>query len=606
MKQGIKTMLYNVLLILIFSVILFSENNNANKIEINSKTDYGIDDKYYRCQFPFYIDGVQYFYGQSENGYNWFIRELFPDGTMGNETQKGQFSEFYAIQFPFIIDGKQYFYGQNQAGKVWFIRELKLGGIMGEETDHGHFFKFYDTQFSFSMDGRVYFYGQTKNGYNWFIQELKSGGKMGKETDRGRFGKFYGMQFPFSINGKQYFYGQSENGNNWFVQELKSGGKMGGEADHGNFQHFYDIQFPFSYGGHLFFYGESKAGRRWFIRKLLPNGKVDYEENKGFLSWFYRTQFVFSTGDQHFVYRQNSEAKYWSIVEVYLCKTNDSSLSERHFSHYRLASWNLRATSRPESIWTNLIDSEVRNRDDDEYNDFSLDVVALQESSTYQSSPKFVGQENISPVTYIEANNRNEFNLTQRLLLLDTTSRPKNLYFYHVGNSRADERTDMAIISRQRADEVFMVGPINRSNRPIIGIRLAFDYFFDIHAGNDVHRNNNVPEAVSVIERYMGQQLQTNPFVTWVIVGNYNIDPSDMRRYLPTPPPNVYRLFIVPSYSNHFGSGTDRILDYAITGRSVSNDGELVPQVNDRTSTDNSVLTFIALTMQPLRNCREG
>lgn len=602
-------MSYNVQLILIFSVIILSANN-ANKIEIKSKIDSGINDKYYRCQFPFSINGTQYFYGQSEFGNNWFIRELLADGTMGNETHKGHFNEFYAIQFPFLIDGKQYFYGQNAVGKNWFIRELEPNGKMGEETDHGRFFKFYDTQFSFSMDGRVYFYGQSKSGYNWFIQELKAGGRMSKETDHGRFGKFYGIQFPFSINGKQCFYGQSESGNNWFIQELRFDGKMGKEVDHGHFQHFYDIHVPFSYGGQLFFYGESKAGRKWFIHKLLPNGKIDSEENSGISSTFYRTQFVFSTGDQQFVYRQNSEVKYWSIVEVYLCKANTWPLSRRNFTDYRLASWNMRGTSKPELIWTN-IEAEVRNADNDEdadeYNDFRLDLVALQESGAHPSFLQHVGQDHDispSPVTFIEAKNPNEFNLTQRLLTRgtdSTTSRPDNLHFYHVGSSRTKERTSMGIISRQKADEVLMVRPIDS---PIIGIRLGFDYFFNIHAGSAA--SDKIPEAITVIEHFMDQRLRTHPLVTWVIVGDYNTDPSDMRRYLPTPPRNIYRIFVVPSNPSYFGSETDRILDYAITGRGISNDGELVPQANDRTSTDDAILTFMSLTTQPLRNCRDG
>lgn len=72
---------------------------------------------------------------------------------------------------------------------------------------------------------------------------------------------------------------------------------------------------------------------------------------------------------------------------------------------------------------------------------------------------------------------------------LGSVSRPSSVYIYY---SRADvgaNRVNLAIVSRVQADEVFVLPPPTVASRPIIGIRIGNDAFFNIHAlvsgGND-------------------------------------------------------------------------------------------------------------------------
>lgn len=50
-------------------------------------------------------------------------------------------------------------------------------------------------------------------------------------------------------------------------------------------------------------------------------------------------------------------------------------------------------------------------------------------------------------------------------------------------------RVNIAIVSRQRADKVFVIPPPTIASRPILGIRIGDSVFFNVHAlsrgGND-------------------------------------------------------------------------------------------------------------------------
>lgn len=143
----------------------------------------------------------------------------------------------YEVQFPFTIDGKQYFYAQNTKSMDWFIRELFASGAIGDETDSGHWNNVYRVQFPFSVGGKQYFYAQNTDTRYWFIQEILSNGKMGKETANGRWNNVYRIQFPFSSGGNQYFYGQNTETRFWFIQQVLPNGTMGSEKTNGFWGH---------------------------------------------------------------------------------------------------------------------------------------------------------------------------------------------------------------------------------------------------------------------------------------------------------------------------------------------------------------------------------
>ncbi|AWK15116.1 hypothetical protein CCS41_12575 [Candidatus Fukatsuia symbiotica] len=379
---------------------------------------------------------------------------------------------------------------------------------------------------------------------HWFIQELSSNGTMGREIDHGFWAHYYDSQFHFYIRDNHFFYGQAEEGNNWFIQKLSSNGTMGREIDHGFWAHYYDSQFPFYINGRQFFYGQAKEGKNWFIQEIS------------------------------------------SCID-------DDILSPYHFSDYKIASWNMQGANHDEGKWRNIIANEVKVIS----NHSNVDIFALQECGALPKSVSTVSDR--APQELISSNNNIE--LTQNLWALGTNYRPNDVYVYHVENGNQYNRTSMAIVSRYKADEVFIVGPVDNATRPVIGIRRGNDYFFNIHAG--AHRNNESPSVISVIENYMSRIVNDNVNATWVIMGDYNTAPDDLR--LTNAPLNIERGFAIPASPTHFGGG-DRILDYAITGTGIENQATLTTTVSERTLSDHIIVLFIHLFLRPTGRCRRG
>ena len=292
-------------------------SDNLN-IQLGEEVANGHLNNAYKVQFPFSIEGRQYFYGQNQSTYSWFIQEILPGGKMGEKTAEGVFNNAYEVQFPFFIKGRQYFYGQNQSTNYWFIQELLPGGLMGEETANGHFDNAYGVQFPFSIEGRQYFYGQNQSTNYWFIQELLPGGLMGEETVNGHFDNAYGVQFTFSINECHYIYGQNQSTNYWFIQELLPGGLMGEEVSNGYLDSAYGSQFlyPTKLFGHQYFYGQDQSSKRWFVRELLEEGKMGEEVMQGYWNNAYSVQFSFEIGDISYFFAQNQNTNYWFVQEL--------------------------------------------------------------------------------------------------------------------------------------------------------------------------------------------------------------------------------------------------------------------------------------------------
>ncbi|KAK2765264.1 hypothetical protein CKAH01_15703 [Colletotrichum kahawae] len=103
----------------------------------------------------------------------WFIQKVLPGGKLGDETDSGHWIGTYQMQFPYVIDGKQYFYGQDLGTKKWIIQRLNDGGKMGSELQNGYWDDVRQVQVSFAVGGKQYFYGQDLSSRDWFIQHLK-------------------------------------------------------------------------------------------------------------------------------------------------------------------------------------------------------------------------------------------------------------------------------------------------------------------------------------------------------------------------------------------------------------------------------------------------
>ena len=102
-------------------------------------------------------------------------------------------------------------------------------------------------------------------------------------------------------------------------------------------------------------------------------------------------------------------------------------------------------------------------------------------------------------------------------------------------------------------------------SRPVIGIRLGNDVFFNIHA---LARGGGDATALvtAVHDNFLNR---TN--LNWLIAGDFNRDPANLLSGLDTRITNHTRI-VTQNSATHFSMGAaNRILDYAIVGRS-SND----------------------------------
>lgn len=571
---------------------------------LNGVTSRGKWVQHYDYQFPFEVDGRHYFYAQSieNDGNNYFIQELKAGGEMGDETDAGLFIATYPTVFPYSIGGKQYFFGQSRA-KNYFTQELLPGGKLGDEKAHGYFNQYYEVMFPFSIGGRQFFYGQSRDGNNYFFQELYGDGTLAKyETTQGRWQNFYDIQFAVSNRGNHYFYGQSRENNYYFIQQLNEDGTPGDETAQG--LNSGNVQFPFYYRNTPFIYIED--GLSWYTAEITAAGKLVNRRRAGPLN--HHHDFGYEIGGDVFLYGQDSNNE-WIINNISPCIKN-TELDRRHYAEYRLSTWNMQgANSNGDNKWLTIVEGELLP---------NFDLVALQESGAY---PTGSTEENLNPAdeTYIDHIGLFAV-VTQRVWHLGTTSRPRDAFIYHIVNGIGNDRTSMAIVSHRAADEVIVIGPVrrnnrpdvgpaNRASRPILGIRRGNDYFFNIHAG--AHPYNEALNAVEDIESHMSEILETNPEATWIIMGDFNRDGDRIEhqlRFRP-PPDNAHRGFSIP-YRNthHSNTGDDRILDFAITGSGLDNDVRLISQSSDRTDSDHSVVTveglhaFILLYNQFIRN----
>lgn len=530
----------------------------------------------YDHQFPYEVGGKSFFYAQSreKDGNNWFIQELKSGGKMGEETDHGFWSKQYQSIFSFSIE-KPYFFGQNSDSKNWFIQELRPDGKMGKETDHGFFDRFYNVMFAFQVGRRQYFYGQSAGANNYFIQELLPNGKIGKETANGFWSKFYDIQFPFSINGKQYFYGKSQSDNYYFIQELKSNGLLGDETDNGHSSG--SVQIPFKYSDQQFIYIED--GGSWYISEITADGKMQDRIRNGDVIDPHNFAYHLDGGTLFF-YGQNSNND-WYIDQIVLCE-KPKQLDRRNIHEFTLATWNMQgANNDGENKWTTLIQRRMAE----------FDIVALQESGGYPPGSSEAVR-NRAPVHSVGTERAIMMEVNQRTWRIDRTN---TVYIYHVRNGNRQDRTSMAIVSWTPADQVYVLGPFGRNNRPIIGIRHGSDFFFNIHAGP--YEDNEVPEAVEAIEQRMSIELMSNPEVTWIILGDFNrnANGADIASQLRAPPGNVHRDVIIPDADTHHSpNGRGSLLDYAITGSGVNFIRRLIfqAQTGFRTLSDHNWVSF--------------
>lgn len=223
---------------------------------------------------------------------------------------------------------------------------------------------------------------------------------------------------------------------------------------------------------------------------------------------------------------------------------------------YRVASWNLQgAAASSESKW----DISVRQLIDGRPG--SVDILALQEAgevpdTAQLSSRQFPQAAGIPIAEYI-------WNLGSR-------GRPNNRYIYFSRIDTLAHRVNLAIVTRDRVDEVLVLPAPTPYSRSLIGIRIGDDYFFSIHALANGGTDSGVL-VQSVHARFVAM-LNTRATAAqarraqWMILGDFNRPPSALEQLLRNNYPAVYgdvRLIAQGAPTQASGGN----LDYAVLGQ---------------------------------------
>lgn len=237
------------------------------------------------------------------------------------------------------------------------------------------------------------------------------------------------------------------------------------------------------------------------------------------------------------------------MMKILLCLLISFSFALANLEDYRVSTWNLQGSSaNTESKWNVSVRQLITG-------DNPANILMIQEAGAIPATARRTGRIIQPGGTPIE-----EF-----IWELGTNSRPNSVYIYYAPLDVGARRVNLAIVSNIMADEVFVVHQnivATDVSRPAIGIRIGNDVFFNIHAL--ANGGGDAPALVTAVHDFFINMPQIN----WLIAGDFNRDPALLQAGLDTRITNHIRI-AAPNSATHFSSrGANRILDYAVVGRS--------------------------------------
>lgn len=223
-----------------------------------------------------------------------------------------------------------------------------------------------------------------------------------------------------------------------------------------------------------------------------------------------------------------------------------SNASWANLEDYSVATWNLQGSSATnESKWNISVRQLVSGEQ-------GADIVMIQEAGSLPVSATRTMRV-VQPVGV-------GIPIEEYVWNLGTARRPNLMYIYYARLDVGANRVNLALLSRFRADDVFVIGsgvPVLQA-RPAIGIRLRNDVFFSAHAlssgGADAARLvQNVYQFFATPERN---------HINWMLVGDFNRSPTSLQTALSAEPAvNNNTLIVAPTEPTH---RSGNILDYAV------------------------------------------
>ncbi|QIM63024.1 cytolethal distending toxin subunit CdtB [Pasteurellaceae bacterium Orientalotternb1] len=216
---------------------------------------------------------------------------------------------------------------------------------------------------------------------------------------------------------------------------------------------------------------------------------------------------------------------------------------------YTVATWNLQGSSASnESKWNINVRQLITGQQ-------SAGILMVQEAGSLPASARRT-QRVIQPVGV-------GIPIEEYLWNLGTSRRPDFVYIYYSRLDVGANRVNLAIVSRARADEVFVVDsgvPVLQA-RPAIGIRIGNDVFFSAHALSS--GGTDAPRLVqNVFNFFLEPEHPERRNMNWMLVGDFNRSPTSLQNALRQEPGvNNGTLIVAPTEPTH---RSGNILDYAV------------------------------------------
>lgn len=180
-----------------------------------------------------------------------------------------------------------------------------------------------------------------------------------------------------------------------------------------------------------------------------------------------------------------------------------------------------------------------------------------------------------------------------------TPGRGQVFYIYHceietnAGNSGTGQRTNLAIVSRQRADELIIMRTRREEPRPLLCIRIGRQFFCSIHGS--AQNRNAVMDTVQLIETNIhNRRTVDGHFYSWVILGDYNRTPQSMQgdNGLPAIGNGMNRLIVAPT-QNTIGGSNPRVIDFMVVGTTDSDIPDIWASTEQFLQSDHFGVRFI-------------
>jgi hypothetical protein len=154
---------------------------------------------------PMYVNGNTYLFFHRKAAIatdpsSWFISQVTSEGVISDH-QTGYWENFWDAVTSVEISGNTYLIGHNQSDYDYFIQRINSDGTMGDETEHGNWTHYYSNLTAYVSNGKAYLIGaqgtNTMGDPRYFIQEITSDGHLGAETFNSSYNE--AMHFVFTF-----------------------------------------------------------------------------------------------------------------------------------------------------------------------------------------------------------------------------------------------------------------------------------------------------------------------------------------------------------------------------------------------------------------------